>query len=134
MSESALDAKGLQGLSANLGQFFRNLVTNVEYAVVTVIDDVHQTIRRNVAGFKYRISLGIGYGVKGYDLSGYELFHDVWFIDPGIQEVLQVFIALQLIGVSSSNPVVRLYDYRISYFINELFILYKYSPENIFIS
>ena len=110
MHKAALHAESGDGAAADVAHGVRQGLLDVIAGVAVGVDDIHDGIHGDVAGFKQRLALGIDDRVIRVHRAVDELLHDVdGFVLRG-EEIIQLVVAAELVGVGRAHAVIRLDD------------------------
>ena len=129
VDKAALDAKTLDNGTASGAGVLGQVLDDVVDGVVVVVHDVHDGHRADIAGLKNGVAAAVDNGVVAVDLGTDEFLHDVGNIGVILrlvsQELFQLLIAGELVGIGGPHAVVRLDHNGIAHFLDELFAARK---------
>ncbi len=120
MDKPGFDAEGFHRGKARLANLLRQLLHQIVDGVASLVHNVHQRQRRNVAGFKEHLPLGIHNAVEGLNIAVDIFFHD---IDGAVlrgHKPADILVGEQLVGVVGPHAVVRLDHYRVAHDVRKL--------------
>ena len=124
VDEAALHAKALDGGTACSAGVLGQVLDDVVDGVVVVVDDIHDGHGAHVAGLKDGVAVGIDDGIVAVHLGPDELLHDVLHIRVMgrllHEELFQVLVVGQLVGIGCAHAVIRLYHHRVAHLVDEL--------------
>ena len=124
VDKAALHPKALDGGTAGGAGVLGQVLDDVVDGVVVVVDDIHDGHGADVAGLKDGVAVGIDDGIVAVHLGPDELLHDVLHIRVMgrllHEELFQVLVAGQLVGIGCAHAVIRLYHHRVAHLVDEL--------------
>ncbi len=114
MHEPAAHAERLHSTQSCVPDIRRQLLDNIVKRLAVVVHNVHQGMRRHIAGFENGIPLRVNDGVKGFHMSPDILLHDIDILVHMIDEEAQILVAFQPVGMAGPHAVVRLHYHGIA--------------------
>ena len=110
VEKAAFGAKGFQGSFAHFAQFGADFRCNIVPHRLFAMGNLHDAVRRNMAGGIDRLGIGIGHAVKGHDLTIHKFFQDIVGRIGALllEKFVQLGFILELMGAVCPHAVIWL--------------------------